>query len=153
MALSSPHIEEKWMRLYIALGLKNRFSFLAFELYCGSDSKGKPRLFRRTDRERLQRARQDYKAYIKENRHMKTSVLIEKLRVKLQGHYNYFGVVGNLAGLYVVERCVTELLYKWLNRRSGRKSFTWDRLKHYLSYNPFPELVCHAKPARTKVWW
>ncbi|VAW87644.1 Retron-type RNA-directed DNA polymerase [hydrothermal vent metagenome] len=134
-------------------GLKNRFSFLSFEFYWTSDSKGKTRLFRRTDRERLQRVKRDYKAYIKENRHMKTSELIGKLKVKLSGHCNYFGVIGNLAGLYAVKRCVTELLYKWLNRRSGRKSFTWDRLKHYLYYNPLPEVVCRAKPALTKVWW
>jgi hypothetical protein len=38
-----------------------------------------------------------------------------------------------------------KLLHKWLNRRSGRKSFTWERLKHYLSFNPLPTPVCCAK--------
>jgi RNA-directed DNA polymerase len=134
-------------------GLKNRFSFLSFEFYWDSDKQGKPRLFRRTGRERLQTAKRNIKEYIKENRHMKTSLLLESLVSKLRGHYNYFGVIGNLAGLYAVNQHVMELLYKWLNRRSGRRSFTWDRLKHYLTFNPLPTPECRAKPALAKVWW
>ena len=134
-------------------GLKNRFSFLSFEFYWNRDSQGKPRLFRRTERKRLQTTKGSYKAYIKENRHMKTSLLLEALKVKLRGYYHYFGVVGNLPSLFAVERTVIGLLYKWLNRRSGRRSFTWDKLKQYLTYKPLPEVVCFAKPALTKVWW
>jgi len=134
-------------------GLKNRFSFLSYEFYWDSDTKGKPRLFRGTGRKRLQTAKRDLKDYIKENRHMKTSLLLASLTRKLRGHYNYFGVIGNLAGLYAVKQHVMKLLYKWLNRRSGRRSFTWERLKHYLTFNPLPTPVCCAKAATTKVWW
>ena len=134
-------------------GLKNRFCFLSFEFYWDSDQQGKPRLFRRTGRKRLQTAKRNLKEYIKENRHMKTSLLLASLAVKLRGHYNYFGVIGNLAGLYAVKQYAMELLYKWLNRRSGRRSFTWERLKHYLGYYPLPTPVCCAKPVVNKVWW
>jgi hypothetical protein len=118
-----------------------------------SDSKGKPRLFRRTGRERLQTAKRNLSGYIKENRHMKTLLLLASLTRKLRGHYHYFGVVGNLAGLYAVKQHVLELLHKWLNRRSGRRSFTWERLKHYLTFNPLPTPVCTARSATMKVWW
>lgn len=134
-------------------GLKNRFSFLSFEFYWDSDKQGKPRLFRRTERKRLQTARRHLTQFIKVNRHMKTSLLLAILVKKLQGHYNYFGVVGNLASLYAVHKLVMERLYKWLNRRSGRRSFTWERLKHYLTYYPLPTPVCVAKQAVRKVWW
>jgi len=83
-------------------GLENRFCFLSFEFYWDSDTKGKPRLFRRTGRKRLQEARRNIMEYIKENRHMKTSLLLASLSRKLRGHFNYFGVVGNLAGLYAI---------------------------------------------------
>lgn len=134
-------------------GLKNRFCFLSFEFYWDSDKQGKPRLFRRTGRKRLQTAKQKLTDYIKEKRHMRTSLLLNSLIRKLRGHYNYFGVVGNLAGLYAVKDHVMKLLYKWLNRRSGRKSFTWERLKHTLSFNPLPVPVCCARPAKARVWW
>ena len=65
----------------------------------------------------------------------------------------YFGVVGNLAGLYAVRQHVMKLLHKWLNRRSGRKSFTWERLKHYLTFNPLPTPRCCGKKVLIKVWW
>ena len=84
---------------------------------------------------------------------MKTSLLLASLVVKLRGHYNYFGVIGNLAGLYAIKQYTMELLYKWLNRRSGRRSFTWERLKHYLTFISLPTPVCCAKPVVTKVWW
>ncbi len=134
-------------------GLKNRYCFLGFEFYWDSDSKGKQRLFRRTSRKRLQTTKRNLTEYIRENRHMKTALLLTSLVRKLRGHYNYFGVVGNLAGLYAVQQHVMELLHKWLNRRSGRRSFTWERLKHYLTFNPLPTPVCCGKKALTKVWW
>jgi RNA-directed DNA polymerase len=51
---------------------------------------------------------------------MKTPLLLDKLTQKLRGYYHYFGVIGNLGDLYQVYSHVVELLYKWLNRRSGR---------------------------------
>ncbi|RLD03063.1 MAG: group II intron reverse transcriptase/maturase [Chloroflexota bacterium] len=134
-------------------GLKNRFTFLSYEFYWDTDTQGKPRLFRRTGRKKLQAIKRDWKEYIRENRHMKTSLLLKSLVRKLRGHYNYFGVIGNLAALHAVKSHVTKLLHKWLNRRSGRKSFTWERLKHYLTFHPLPTPVCVAKSAKTKVWW
>ena len=134
-------------------GLNNWFCFICFDFYGYSYTKGKPRLFRRTSRKRLQTAKGNLAEYIRENRHIKTSLLLASLIRKLRGHYHYFGVIGNLAGLYAVKQHVMELLYKWLNRRSGRRSFTWERLKHYLSFNPLPIPVCCAKAASSKVWW
>ena len=134
-------------------GLKNRFCFLSFEFYWDSDKQGKPRLFRRTSRKRLQTAKRNLTEYIREKRHMKTSILLASLIRKLRGHYQYFGVVGNLEGLYRVKNYVVELLYKWLNRRGGRKSCTWERLKHIISFNPLPVPVCCARPAKARVWW
>ncbi len=75
---------------------------------------------------------------------MKTSILLNSLSRKLRGHYQYFGVVGNLEGLFTVKNYIVDLLYKWLNRRSGRKSCTRERLKRIISFNPLPVPVCCA---------
>jgi len=84
---------------------------------------------------------------------MKISLLLASLVDKLRGHYNYFGVIGNLAGLYAVKRYVVKLLYRWLNRRSGRRSYTWERLKCTLTFLALPIPKCRVKPALNKVWW
>ncbi len=133
--------------------LKNRFTFLSFEFYWDTDKKGKPRLFRRTARKRLQSSKNDYSHYIKKSRHMKTPLLIDKLNQKLRGYFNYFGVIGNLDDLYKVYSHVVGMLYKWLNRRSGRKSMTWAKLKRLLSFHSLVRPECKVIVSRNKVWW
>jgi hypothetical protein len=38
-----------------------------------------------------------------------------------------------------VERAVHRLLFKWLNRRSQRRSFSWERFCQYLKRHPLPQ--------------
>ena len=133
--------------------LKNRFTFLSFEFYWDTDKTGKPRLFRRTARKRLQSTKNDYSEYIKKSRHMRTAELLDKISQKLRGHFNYFGAVGNLDSLYVVYHHVVGKLYKWLNRRSGRRSMTWEKLKRLISYRALVRPECRVITGRQKVWW
>jgi len=135
------------------LGLKNRFTFLSFEFYWDTDKTGKPRLFRRTARKRLQSTKNDYSQYIKKSRHMRTALLIDKLNQKLRGHFNYFGVVGNLGELYTVYHHVVGKLYKWLNRRSGRRSMTWNKLKRLIAYRSLARPECRVIWTGKTVWW
>ena len=65
---------------------------------------------------------------MKENRHEKVGDLLRRLGQKLTGYWNYYGVSGNFASLQKFWREVQRALYKWLNRRSQRRSYTWDRL-------------------------
>ena len=46
--------------------------------------------------------------------------LIDALNRKLQGHYNYYGVLGNYDGIYLFYWVLKRLFFKWLNRRSQR---------------------------------
>ena len=45
---------------------------------------------------------------------------------KLLGYYNYYGVTGNSQSLNSFVYQVIGLLFKWLNRRSQRKSYKWE---------------------------
>ena len=53
-------------------------------------------------------------------------ILIAKLNMKLLGYYNYYGVTGNSKRLNSFVYQVIGLLFKWLNRRSQRKSYKWE---------------------------
>ena len=57
---------------------------------------------------------------------------------KVRGYYNYFRAVGNMTSLWIFYREVVKLLYKWLNRRSQRRSLTWDGIKRALRAYAFP---------------
>lgn len=133
--------------------IKNRFTFLSFEFYWKIDKSGNARIFRRTARKKLQETKRVYSEFIKKYRHMKTPLLLDKLTQKLRGYYNYFGVVGNLDSLHTVYSHVVVLLYKWLNRRSGRKSLNWAKLKQLVAYRALAYPVCKAAISGRRVFW
>ena len=49
-----------------------------------------------------------------------------KINEKLRGHYQYYGVTDNTREVKRFRDQTVWLLYKWLNRRSQRKSYTVD---------------------------
>jgi hypothetical protein len=50
---------------------------------------------------------------------------METLRLKLQGHWNYYGLIGNSKSLHQYWQQTTRLVFKWLNRRGQRQSYRW----------------------------
>ncbi len=55
--------------------------------------------------------------------------IVEMLKTKFRGYYNYYGAIGNSKGLNEFYGQAVKILFKWLNRRSHRKSFTWGKFK------------------------
>jgi nucleotide-binding universal stress UspA family protein len=60
------------------------------------------------------------------------------LRRKLIGHYNYYGISGNTPQIRKFYRRILSLVYKWINRRSQKKSYNWEQFGRFLKYNPLP---------------
>jgi len=111
-------------------GEKNkRFDFLGFEFRWDVNVHGKPQTKLRTSRKKLHRSIQDFSEWIRKNRSVKPRPLIFMIKRKLQGHWNYFNVPCNSDSLLQYHRAVFRLTFKWLNRRSGRKSYTWKGLQ------------------------
>ena len=61
------------------------------------------------------------------------------LRAKLTGHYQYYGISGNVRMLRGFYYLVVGMALKWLNRRSQRSSFTWEQFQAYLKHYPLPK--------------
>ena len=66
------------------------------------------------------------KEWIKSNRIMPVGELIKKINQKLRGHYQYYGVTDNTRSVKSYQNMAIWSLYKWLNRRSQRRSYTID---------------------------
>ena len=68
--------------------------------------------------------------------------LMEKLRIKLLGHYRYYGVSHNSTMIGTFRHRTIEYLLKVLNRRSNRKSYNWagfnEMIKCYRL--PYPKI-------------
>ena len=109
-----------------------RFDFLGFEFYWEPDRQGKPRVKVRTATKKLQAGIKKLKEWIKEHRHQKLPRQMKTLKAKLQGTWNYYGLIGNFHRMELLYEAMRRTLYKWLNRRSQRKSMTWKALDRML---------------------
>jgi group II intron reverse transcriptase/maturase len=110
-----------------------RFDFLGFEFYWEPDRQGKPRVKRRTATKKHLAAIQRVTDWIKEHRGQKLSQTMKMLKAKLQGTWNYYGLIGNFRRMQLLYNAACRALYKWLNRRSQRKSLTWPAVNRLLA--------------------
>jgi RNA-directed DNA polymerase len=120
------------------------FDFLGLTHYWGHSRNGYVRLKRKTSKRRFRRALMELNRWLRQvHSGCKLPAIWQGVGQKLRGHFNYFGVTDNSQALYRFEREVHILLFKWLNRRSQRRSFTWDGFLRYLARYPLP------RPGRT----
>ena len=99
------------------------FDFLSFEFRWGVSRKGKRIVTRRTSRKKLRASVANFTDWIKKNRCVRLRLLIKKLNAKYRGYWNYYGVIGNYVSLMDFYKQTKDLLFKWLNRRSQRRSY------------------------------
>lgn len=109
------------------------FDFLGFEYRWGKDRAGKPHVEKRTARKNLRNSLTRFKLWLKENRHRRLPDLFRLLNAKLTGYFNYYGVHGNIRSLEYFYYQVIRQIWKYLNRRSQRKSYNWDGFRQLLT--------------------
>lgn len=102
------------------------FDFLGFTFRWIVSRKGKDVISHTTSKKKFNASTKKIKQWIKENRNCRLRKLIDLLNIKLRGYYNYYGIIGNYKMLEKMDSLVKRLLYKWLNRRSQRRSFNWE---------------------------
>jgi len=120
------------------------FDFLGFEFRWGTSRAGKPLVTMRTSKKKFRVALAVILSWIKKERcKLGTSAIFIKLRQKLQGHWNYYGVSGNSEMLKRFYRKVCRIMFKWLNRRSQRRSCNWQGFSEMLKYFgiPLPRII------------
>jgi RNA-directed DNA polymerase len=118
----------------------NTFDFLGFTHYCGTSRRGKFIVGRKTSRKKFRKKCKEMNDWLRKIRNFKK---IKEwwpiLQAKLRGHYQYYGVSGNMRSLRRFYRLTLGMTLKWLNRRSQRKSFNWVSFEKYLEHYPLPE--------------
>lgn len=111
-----------------------RFDFLGFEFYWGVDHKGCDVIKRRTSRQKLRSSLRNFKEWCRKYRNRRMRKIFSILNAKLRGYYNYYGVIGNYDSLREFFTHAIRMLYKWLNRRSQRKSFNYTVFNEIVKY-------------------
>jgi len=115
------------------------FNFLGFTHYCGTGRSGKFKVGRSTDRKKFLAKLREMKDWFKSVRDIKIRDWWPVLRSKIRGHFRYYGVSDNSKGIKRFLFEVTKLAFKWLNRRSQRRSFNWEKFNRYLKLFPLPQ--------------
>ena len=100
-----------------------KFEFLGFEFRWGVSAKVGDIIRRRTAPGKLRKSLTAFTEWCKEMRNKRLRRLFPKLIAKLRGYNNYYGLIGNYSSLSKFHEQVKRILYKWLNRRSQRRSF------------------------------
>ena len=122
------------------------FDFLGFTFYWGRSRKGVPTPKVKTNGQRMRTKLQSVNAWGRTIRsRYPLKYIWAVFRAKLRGHIQYYGVSFNIRAVQTFLMKATRILFKWLNRRSQRRSFTWEQFTLFIKAHPLPRArVCHA---------
>ena len=117
------------------------FDFLGFTFYLGRSRKGNVITKVKTSGKRLRSKLKKVNQWARQVRNMAQLPDIWKIFcAKLAGHIRYFGVSFNAKYIDKFLYQATRIMFKWLNRRSQRKSFNWDQFGRYMRLFPLPRV-------------
>jgi RNA-directed DNA polymerase len=116
------------------------FDYLGFTYYWGRSRQGAaiPKVKSSGKRLRSKLKRVNEWAKMFRNKHL-TLNLWELFCRKIEGHIRYFGVSFNIAGVKQFIHRATRIMFKWLNRRSQKKSLTWEKFAMFMQRHPLPK--------------
>ncbi len=114
------------------------FDFLGFTHYWARSRQGSWVLKRRTARKRVRRTAIAVWQWCRRNRHRPLPEQHTRLKQKLIGHYNYFGLRSNYSQLAAIQRIAERAWFYWLNKRRRHRDYNWDAFRRLLETFPLP---------------
>lgn len=108
-------------------GEPRTFSFLGFTHYVGRSRRGRFVVGRQSEGKRARKKLKQLNERLRGLRAAGGRAMVAYVCRHLRGHLQYYGVSGNSRGVGSYVYWATHYLFKWLNRRSQRRSFTWKR--------------------------
>ena len=130
-----------------ARGIKQgTFDFLGFTFYLGKSQKGYPIAKIKTSKKRYRDKLRNVKTWVKLTRNKYPLPFIwDKFKIKLRGHVQYYGVSHNIEAIRRFAYASERILFKWINRRSQRKSFDWDKWNLFIKRYPRNQIKIYHK--------
>jgi RNA-directed DNA polymerase len=115
------------------------FDFLGFTHFCDKTRNGSFKVGRKTRRKKFNLSLKKMNSWLKAIRNrVKTRVWWKIVSAKLRGHFEYYGISGNYTAIKDFYQLTLRLIFKWINRRSQKKSMNWKQFINYLKYYPLP---------------
>jgi hypothetical protein len=115
------------------------WDFLGMTFYCGKTRYGAFKVKRKTSRKKLRQSLARFTDWIRRYRNLlPTGELLRRAKARVNGHLNYYAITDNSDSCHLYMHLATRALFKWLNRRSQRKSYKWDGFKQALRHVSWP---------------
>ena len=121
------------------------FDFLGFTFYLGKTPMGFYVVKAKTNGKRFRTKLKKVNEWARSFRNkLSMKQLMKTAAAKLRGHVQYYGLSNNLRAVEAFVYRTIRILFKWLNRRSQRKSFGWEQFQKFLTRVKFPGAkICH----------
>jgi group II intron reverse transcriptase/maturase len=103
------------------------FDFLGFTHYWARSHRGYWIVRRKTRKKSVKRFLRSLWRWLRHNRHMPVKEQYEMLKIKLGGHYRYYGVIGNYRALSGIFHRAKRFWRYWLSRRSHKGYINWEK--------------------------
>ena len=115
------------------------WDFLGMTFYCGKTRYGSFKVKRKTSRKKLQQTLARFTDWIRRYRNLLPSgELLRRAKARVSGHLNYYAITDNSDSCHLYMHLTCRALFKWLNRRSQRKSYTWVGFNQALRHVGWP---------------
>lgn len=124
------------------------FDFLGFTVLWRRSRKGNWVPGFKTRSAKLRSAIQRIADWCRRYRHLSVKQQHAALSSRLRGHFNYYGVNGNHHSIAKLRFAAVRLWFKWLNRRSQKRSKTWEQMDAMLRQMPLPRAT-----VRVQLWY
>lgn len=116
------------------------FDFLGFTFYWGLSRNGKALPKLKSSGKRLRSKLKKVNEWAKAVRNKyRLPEIWELFKLKIRGHMRYYGVSFNIHGVKQFLYRTTRIIFKWLNRRSQKKSLNWEKFMLFMQRNPLPK--------------
>lgn len=115
------------------------FTFLGFTHYCGQTRKRNFRVKRRTSRKKFARSLREFTDWARKSRSvLRKGEMLRRAKTRIDGHLNYYAITDNSKMCSTFRHYATRILFKWLNRKSQRRSYTWEGYLQALKWVRWP---------------
>jgi group II intron reverse transcriptase/maturase len=121
------------------VGKPETFDFLGFTHYCSKSRNGRFRMKRKTASKKYRAKLKEMNVWIRQNRNLRLKDLTYMLNAKLRGHYQYYGVTDNSVSIANFAFETRRMLFKWLNRRSQKRSYSWEGFSDLIKVFPLAQ--------------
>lgn len=115
------------------------FTFLGFTHYCGKTKEGYFKVKRRTSRKKLGQSLRKFTDWARKVRHvLRKGEMLRQAKIRVMGHLSYYAITDNMGRSSYYAYRARGILFKWLNRKSQRKAYTWASLNQALASIKWP---------------